>query len=342
MIDQTKRLADIRAAVTDAMRSIAGAVELPLHEMTHYHLGFLDERGRVGSGGGKALRPLFCALVCEAVCGDWRRALHAAAAIELTHNFSLVHDDIEDGDRERRGRATLWARWGVAQAINAGDAVWVFAWQALARAAADGVDAEQVLCCLDRLAAACREMIEGQYLDLALEGTDNPSMEAYLRAINGKTGALLGAALEMGAICGGATAKLADRYGRAGRALGVAFQMQDDVLGTWGDPAITGKPAGNDVRRRKTSLPAVLAFAAVQDDAKARLQAIYHEREPMSDTALAEALALFEQANVRALAEQMAAQAQQEALASLAHLPMRPEAGQTLMALAQSLVGRAR
>ncbi|MGI8553753.1 MAG: polyprenyl synthetase family protein, partial [Dehalococcoidia bacterium] len=165
MMDYSKHFDTIRGAVADEIQAIVGQDDLPLYDMVRYHLGFVDVDGKPGRGGGKALRPLFCCLACEAVAGDWRPALGAAAALELTHNFTLVHDDIEDGDLERRHQPTVWARWGLAQGINAGDAVWVLAWQALARAAEQGVPAATVVACSRRLAACCRELTEGQFLD---------------------------------------------------------------------------------------------------------------------------------------------------------------------------------
>ena len=340
MAQPTDSLDPVRAAVIATLRTIAERDSLPLYEMVRYHLGFIDPDGRPATGAGKVLRPVFCCLACEAVCGDWRPAVATAAALELTHNFSLVHDDIEDGDLERRHRPTVWSRWGVPQAINTGDAVWALAWETLAAAMQDGVPAQTVVECYRRLAARCREMIEGQYLDLALEGKVDIGPDQYLRIVEGKTGALIACSFELGALCGGAERDVADAYSRAGRLLGVAFQMQDDILGVWGDPAVTGKAADTDVRRKKMALPAVCGFQNLQRESRELLRGIYLSEKPLDDADVDAVLALFEEGHARETAEDLARDYTARAHAALQALATRPGEGTALTELADSLVGR--
>jgi geranylgeranyl diphosphate synthase type I len=333
-------LDQIRDGVMSALQEIAGRSVPPLYDMVRYHLGFIDRDGRPSNVGGKILRPVFCCLACAAVCGDWRRATAAACAIELTHNFSLVHDDIEDGDLERRHRATVWSLWGVPQAINTGDAIWALAWETLAQAIQAGVPPETVVECNRRLATRCREMIEGQYLDLALEGKVDIGPEQYLQIVEGKTGALLACSFELGALCGGADAALADAYAHAGRLLGVAFQMQDDILGVWGDPAATGKAADTDVRRKKMALPAVCGFQNLHAESREVLRGIYLSEQPLSDLDIATVLDLFEEAGAREAAERLAREYTDQAHIALQALPRQGGDSSALSELAESLVGR--
>lgn len=322
------------------LQQIAGRDSLPLYEMVRYHLGFIDTEGQAASGAGKVLRPVFCCLACEAVCGDWRPAVAAAAALELTHNFSLVHDDIEDGDLERRHRPTVWSRWGVPQGINAGDAIWALAWETLASALQDGVPALTVVECYRRLAVRCREMIEGQYLDLAFEGKVDIGPDQYLRIVEGKTGALLACSFELGALCGGAPIDLVDAYSRAGRLLGIAFQMQDDILGVWGDPSVTGKAADTDVRRKKMALPAVCGFQSLQPESRELLRDIYGSEQPLGDADIETVLALFKEAGARQAAEELAREYTEQARAALQAMATNPGERSALAELADSLVGR--
>ncbi|MPZ24789.1 MAG: polyprenyl synthetase family protein, partial [Dehalococcoidia bacterium] len=235
-----------------ALRQALEGADLPIYGMARYHLGWQDREGNTTEAEGKALRPVACLLSCEALGGNFERALPAAAAIELVHNFSLVHDDIQDGDEERRGRPTVWKLWGAAQAINAGDLLWALANRVLARAT---WPAAAVAAGMEALNDAALRMIEGQYLDLAFEGQTGVGVDDYLAMTGRKTGALFGAALELGALAAGADNRARDSLRESGENLGVSFQIHDDVLGIWGDSALTGKSARNDILRRKKSLP---------------------------------------------------------------------------------------
>jgi geranylgeranyl diphosphate synthase, type I len=250
--------------IAAAMRADALAPDSMTGTMSGYHMGWLDEGGRPRAvTKGKLVRPSLCLWACEANGGNVDDAVPAATALEWVHNFTLIHDDIQDGDRERHGRATLWTLWGVAQGINAGDALHALAFRVLSESS---THPERSLRAVLALSTATLEVVEGQCLDLSLERRVQVPVRGYLRMVRAKTGALLGASLEIGALMAGAPEYTIGRFRRAGYLLGLAFQMRDDWLGTWGDSAITGKSAAGDVRRRKASLPMVAAYAALSED----------------------------------------------------------------------------
>ncbi|MBI3733236.1 MAG: polyprenyl synthetase family protein, partial [Chloroflexi bacterium] len=182
--------AEMRSAVQSANPLLAD-----FYQMMLYHLGWADERFQPARADtGKRLRPVFCLLVCEALAGRYEPALPAAAAVEILHNFSLVHDDIQDGDRTRRHRPTLWALVGIPQAINAGDALFALAQVELLRISERGLPADRVLRCLGIFQRACVQLVEGQYLDMRGEEMTTAGLDYYRQMIAGKTAALLGAA----------------------------------------------------------------------------------------------------------------------------------------------------
>lgn len=230
--------------------------------MMHYHLGWVDAGlGSASGKAGKRIRPLVCLLVCDAAGGNWEQAVPAAAAIELLHNFSLIHDDIEDGSRTRRGRKTVWELWGVPQAINAGDSMFSSAYAALARLADRGVAASTAVDSLQVFAQACVQLTKGQHLDMRYETQANVDMEQYLQMIAGKTAALLSATSEIGAIIAGAEPEKRRHFAEFGRNVGLAFQAHDDVLGVWGDETTVGKSTASDILTRKKTMPVVYGLA---------------------------------------------------------------------------------
>ncbi|MCB0046783.1 MAG: polyprenyl synthetase family protein [Caldilineaceae bacterium] len=272
----------------------------PFYGMMGYHLGWRNaalEPERLPAG--KRLRPMLCLLACAEAGGDPFDALPAAAAIELLHNFSLIHDDVEDGDETRRHRATVWAVWGVPQAINAGDGMFALSFRVLQRLRGIGVDERVVLDVLAHFTTTCLELTEGQYLDMRFEARDDVTVEEYLRMISGKTAALIGAALAIGARIGGASLEQVEDLRQFGRSIGLTFQIQDDILGIWGDPAMTGKAAGNDILRRKKSLP--LLYALNHPHAGPHLHEFFVE--PPSPQDVPDVMALLDEAGARAYAE---------------------------------------
>ena len=221
------------------------------YSMLAYHMGW-DERAVVAQG--KRIRPLIVLLTTSATGGKWERALPAAAAVELVHNFSLIHDDIQDGSDLRRGRPTVWKIWGMPQAINVGDAMFALAHAAMLRLA-DTSSPETVIRASRLLLQTCLELTKGQYLDMQYEDRNDLTVDDYWPMVSGKTAALLAACTELGAIIASATEATCTAFHEFGRSLGLAFQAQDDYLGIWGDAALTGKSAESDLIPGKKSLP---------------------------------------------------------------------------------------
>jgi geranylgeranyl diphosphate synthase, type I len=291
--------------------SLSGALAdrpAPIYDMLRYHLGCDGS----SPPQGKALRPTLCLLICEALGGSWTRALPAAAAIELIHNFSLIHDDIQDGDELRRGRPTLWTRWGVPQAINAGDAMFCLATLTL-RGLRPHFGDELVVEAMSVLQEATREMIEGQYLDVSYEQVPEISLSQYLEMIRCKTGALLRASIEIGALLADAGAPLRLRSRRFGEAIGRLFQIRDDMLGVWGISETTGKSAESDIRRRKKSLPVVMALTLAGPAERERLLALYSQ-EALSDADVLCVQDIFDHLAVKGRVQALADEAHQQAM----------------------------
>ncbi len=334
---QTETRISIQMAMQAAFPAAEARVER-FYAMQHYQLGWRDEQlGPADVAPGKLLRPQLTLLACRAAGGDPRQALPLAAGLQLIHDFSLIHDDIEDNSDMRRGRPTVWKLWGVAQGINAGDGMLVVAHLALHRLSAVGVQAEVALEVLRRFDETILTICEGQFLDLSFEGDLRISEADYLAMISRKTAALAAASAGLGAIVGGADAATARALFDFGQNLGLAFQVQDDVLGIWGDPAVTGKPAAADLYRRKLSLPVIHALrTAAQSDALARL---YSQTE-ISDSDAAQLLEILAEAGARSYTEGMAASYHQQALAALDAAHGNTAALAELRALAERLVGR--
>jgi geranylgeranyl diphosphate synthase, type I len=248
---------DAAAEAMPALREAIGELHPDLAAVALYHRGWADADGTpTDGGGGKAVRAAIAVLAADAA-GDRSAGIPAAVAVELVHDFSLLHDDVMDGDTERRHRPTAWTAFGVGPAVLAGDALLAKAFEALARS--DRPAAPQAA---RRLVDAVAVLIDGQARDLALEGAQRPTVDDCLAMCAAKTGALLGAAPELGALLAGADDARVARLQAFGRHLGMAFQAVDDLLGIWGDPSVMGKPAYSDLRKRKRSLPVVAALAA--------------------------------------------------------------------------------
>lgn len=229
-----------------------------LHQMLAYHLGWEGEDTGV-KARGKRIRPMLVLLSNIASGGDWKQALPAAAAVELVHNFSLIHDDIQDNSPLRRGRPTLWKKWGVPQAINAGDSMFALAHLAL-HPLNNSVDSETEIKIALVLRMACLTLTQGQYLDLAYESKGNLTTDSYWPMVRGKTASLIAACSELGALVAGKDDKIVSAYREFGEYLGFAFQIYDDLLGIWGNASITGKSAESDLLTGKKSLPVLYAL----------------------------------------------------------------------------------
>lgn len=235
------------------------APETPeLRSMLAYHLGWEGEGAGINAQG-KRIRPLLVLLSAACASETWQPALPAAAAVELVHNFSLIHDDIQDRSEKRRGRPTVWVKWGIAQAINAGDLMFTLAFYALHDLAGEtqqpvALEASRIL------QEACIHLTRGQYLDLSFENRQVIDIEDYWPMVGGKTAALLSAAAELGALVAGAGEERRIHFRSLGYFLGLAFQAWDDWLGLWGDPLITGKSNQSDLVAGKKTLPVLFAL----------------------------------------------------------------------------------
>ena len=243
-------LADCRPLTDQAMRRVVGEDQNKVTRVARYHLGWtaVDGTEIAGPGGGKQLRAGLLLLACNA-SGGGRSGLPAAAAIELFHAMTLLHDDIMDRDRQRRGCPAAWSIWGDATAILAGDLLLTHAFAALADFGANPADS------IRRMADASAAVMRGQQLDLQFESRNIVSTAEYEQMIALKTASLFALALELGAVAAECDS---GPWRRLGHQLGLAFQVRDDALGIWGDPQLTGKPAGGDLRRGKKSLPVIL------------------------------------------------------------------------------------
>jgi geranylgeranyl diphosphate synthase type I len=256
----TQIRSDVEADLQGSLDPLREGIAKPIGEMIAYHLGW-NQSG----AAGKRIRPLLTCLCCAAVTGDWQVALPAASAIELIHNFSLIHDDIQDESEIRRGRETLWVRNGIAQAINTGDAVFSLARLTTQRLIDLSLCDSLILQAQKLIDQACLDLTIGQHLDMDFETRNNVDIEEYLAMINGKTAALLYAACAIGALLGEADEERYRNFGTFGRNVGLAFQMYDDLLGIWGDPAKTGKPAGDDILTHKKTLPILYAIETSEE-----------------------------------------------------------------------------
>ena len=266
--------------------------------MIREHFGLDDPTAK----RGKRLRPRILLTVAECEGADGSVALGAAAALELLHNFSLIHDDIEDGDEMRHGRATLWARHGVRAALVAGDAMSALAYLTLvdgSRALPAATLASMLQCLQD----AHFRMCEGQAFDIGFETATFVTFDEYVRMIEGKTAALLAVACELGAWAAGASDERAQAYSSVGRAYGLAFQVRDDVLGTWGRTEETGKPSGADIRRRKWSFPVAWALAQAPSSDRSIVADAYAHIGPLTEEHAARVIGALERLGARDAAD---------------------------------------
>jgi len=294
------------AQMNDALAALDGPAPI-LAGMAKYHLGFVDADFQPAQPTpalrGKRMRPGIAMLACGAAGGDPRCAVPLAAAVELLHNFTLVHDDIQDQSPSRRHRPTVWTLWGIAQAINAGDAMFAAAHQALYGLRHEGIDAGLVLRIAERFDAMTIEIVQGQVLDLNFEGRNDVTSDAYLEMIALKTAVIIQFASWAGALLAGAVDEQADRFGDFGLALGIGFQVRDDLLGIWGATATTGKAEADDIRRRKQSLPILMLRERASEADRATLNQLYADAE-IGEAGVWQVLALLDRYEVRADLEQ--------------------------------------
>jgi geranylgeranyl diphosphate synthase, type I len=310
-LDLGAMIADIEAEILRLVASRDPSTA-GVYDMVRYHLG-LDHDG---APAGKRMRPLLGLLAYASIAGDYRRALPGAAAVELGHNFSLVHDDIEDGDRERHHRPTVWALHGVPQAINTGDMLFSLSRTALHRLSDLGFSDAKVLRLTRLYDETCVALCEGQFIDIRTSESDElMSVELYFDMIGRKTAALIAASIEAGAILATDDDAIVRRYRAFGWALGLAFQLNDDLLGIWGQEQATGKEP-TDLARRKKTLPLIYAFEHAGPDDRERLRALYRDPSP-TPRQLAEIVEILERTGARDYTRNEARRYRDEALSEL-------------------------
>ena len=331
-------LARARDLSSPALENALGRLSPELRPLAEYHFGLADESGRRVDGAvtGKGVRAALVVLSTEAAGAPAETGVPGAVGVELVHNFSLIHDDVIDCDRERRHRPTVWSLWGIGRAIIAGDALLALAQQILLEtdSAVTTTGAAAARC----LAEATGEMIAGQALDMAFESLSGIDVDRCLSMEAGKTGALLGCAASLGAILAGASAPVTSALKDFGVQLGLAFQAVDDLLGIWGDPAQTGKPIGNDIRQHKKTLPIAAALAA--GDGYAGELAELLTREDLADGEVARAATLVEKCGGRMLATDEAKGRLAAALDALGRVQIDERSRDELSDIARFVVAR--
>ena len=329
-----------QATLESALRDRLSDDSSFVYSMLRYNMGWADTQGvPVSAAQGKALRPTLCLLTCEAVCGDFSRAVSAAAAFELIHNFSLIHDEVQDRDETRRHRPTLWTIWGDAKALSAGNVLRVVADVTIEQLRGGHTSFRKVEAIGRVMTEASLEMIEGQYLDVSYEGRSDIGMRSYLDMIARKTGALIRSPMEVGAIMGADDQIVVDAFSECGRALGCVFQIRDDVLGIWGDERTTGKPVGADIRQRKNSLPIVHAMSTADGARKRTLDRVYGQ-ETISDEDVEIVLDIMDGLGTREFAHSLAAEHCERGLECLNVVEIPPDARNDIEEMAVFLLIR--
>jgi len=323
-----------RSLLDPSLRSAVANLDPNLLTPITYHLGFTDVDGNaIEAGSGKGIRSALAFLGAEAVGAPAQAALPGAVAVELIHNFSLIHDDIMDGDRMRRHRPTVWDVFGVADAIIVGDALHTLAFEQLL------VDPTHspAMTAGARLAQATSAMIAGQAQDVALDRQPSATLDECLIMEGNKTGALLAQSVAIGGVLGEGSDTAVTALERYGASLGLAFQAVDDVLGIWGDPSVTGKPAGHDIRERKKSMPIAMAMESGAEIASTVRSAYQAESTGDEIEPLADAL---EQAGIRAAVNDLAKELLDTAISALAVAELAAEPVAELTELANFVAYR--
>ena len=242
--------------INDELKNYLSGIEIlqkdeTLKEMIYYAVGF-DSTGNL-IGGGKRLRPIFCGLVCGALCGNWEISLPFGVSLELLHNFSLIHDDIEDQSDTRHRLPTLWKKWNMALSINAGDLLFAVAYQSMIDAASSD-QKKQTIYLFNRI---IQNLILGQHQDISFEKRNTIQEYEYFSMIHGKTVSLFGGCCAFGALAAGASDQVIGDFMKIGEYFGYAFQIRDDFLGIWGDADVFGKSVSSDITSKKMTLPIV-------------------------------------------------------------------------------------
>lgn len=316
------------ADLDETMRRVVDAVPdtAPgLSVMVRYPLGWVDEQNQpYPKSTGKRIRPMFLLLCNEAAGGDWHQALYAAASVELLHNFSLVHDDIQDDSSIRHSRPTVWRVWGRPNAINAGDLLFALSYAALNRLDEAGVPPETIMAIWRVFNQTNLELTRGQHLDMRFEGQSNVTVDEYISMISGKSAALLSACAQIGALIATGDYDRSLPYAQFALNMGIAFQIRDDILGIWGEEAVIGKSAATDILSKKKSLPVLYGLQQSQ-----QLVDIYSKDE-LNEADVQAAVELLDSIDAKQFAMEKEQLYYDRALQSLDQADPQGQAGQWL------------
>lgn len=336
MIALEKFINTLQPEIESELRSAVSYVNSPgceeLYSMIAYHLGWEGE-GAGEKARGKRIRPILTLITTEAAGGDWKCALPAAVAIELIHNFSLIHDDIEDNSPYRRGRPTVWKKWGIPHAINAGDALFTLGHLSILKLAKYRTE-EITLKAVSILQNTCLQLTQGQYLDIAYVHQDDLKEQAYWSMVEGKTAALLSSCTKLGALIADSDQDTVTAYHDFGYHLGLAFQAQDDLLGIWGDINLTGKSNDSDLITGKKSLPILYGLSQKGSFAHRWIQGAI---EPEETIQIAKEL---ENVGAKDYTQEAVKSWTGKALRSLVKANPEGEAGEALFDFANQLINR--
>ncbi|MHB1375901.1 MAG: polyprenyl synthetase family protein [Candidatus Humimicrobiaceae bacterium] len=319
-----------RTFLEEEIKSIISDLELfkisknktTIYDMMAYHLGWANENGdKIQLSSGKYLRATLALLACDSVCDEFRIALPVAAAIELIHNFSLVHDDIQDNDEIRRHRPTVWKIWGKPQAINVGSAMQALSTLAVLKLSNTKIPSGKLIEVLKILNESCIKMIEGQYLDIDFEDRTDITVKNYLEMIERKTAALIQCSLQIGAILTLDSDKIKP-FKNFGKYMGISFQTRDDILGMWGNDQKTGKPCGNDLKKKKKSLPVVYMLSYDDINLKREFLNIF-TKDNICDDDICKIMEIFEKIKAKQFCEQMNQHYYELAINEILKLPIK-------------------
>jgi geranylgeranyl diphosphate synthase type I len=333
-------VADIDAEM-QAIRREQTEVTPLFWEVVDYQFGWnLDDPVARKKASGKKARPLLMALVAKAICGGYQHVLAAGAALEMLHNFTLIHDDVMDNSPERRHRPAVWTKWGKWQAINCGDGLYALANLAGTRVLERGASADNAVATIRALSQACLWTAEGQILDMDFEARETVSTEEYVTMVSHKSGTLIEAAAKIGALLSTDDASVIESYARFARNLGIAFQIRDDYLGVWGDEAKTGKSATSDIREKKKAYPFLVGFELAREADRVTLRRIYAQ-DDLTEADIAAVLEILGRVGAAQYTDQSAQQYYRRALDYLDKTGIQNETQDLIRQFAAFLVERA-
>lgn len=318
----------------------------PLYwQMVDHHFGW-ENNAPAESGdallrnlNGKRTRPLMTLLVAQAISNRYDHALPAAVGVELIHNFTLIHDDVMDRSPERRHRSTIWTEWGIAQAINAGDGLYAFGMSSVLDLLKNRVPPDKIIRAMQVVLDACIATVEGQILDVGFETRSDVSSDEYITMIYNKSGALIEASARLGALLSTNDEATIEAYAAFARNLGIAFQIQDDYLGVWGNEQETGKSATSDIEGKKKSYPVLIAFEQADSASKKTLASIYAKPElNLADVAAVKAI--LDRLDAAAQTQKLIEKYYQQSIASLDTVTSGSKDHTLLLQLAEFLIQR--